>query len=273
MRLLGACALAVLLHVAEVRAQVNAESLVEAITRPGWGGAGKSTIAFSSGNVDLFEVRGELSNYYASAHPDAPEGAGRFWFRDRVLLHGSAGLRNFGGAPVANDGYAHLRYTRMQWLRAGFELFAQAQYDEFRLLSRRLLTGSGMRVVFTNFERFRSWGGTGYMVEFERRAIAPENRRPEGPDPVHMINHRSTTYLTLIVPFVPGHLDFLSTAYLQPRWDDARDVQVLHEARLQVKVTDHLQITTDFMLRYDSRPPRGVERRDLRIGNGLVYLY
>lgn len=255
------------------RAQVNAETLVEGITKPGWGGAGKSTLAFSSGNVRLFEVRGELSTYYATPHVDAPLGADRFWFRDRVLVYGSAGLKSVSGEQVANDGYAHVRYTRMQWLRYGGEVFAQSQYDSFRLLTRRLLVGAGVRLVFANYERFRLWFGTGALIEFERRNIAPENRPPTGPDPVNMTNPRSSSYLTLLIPIIPTHLFISATAYAQPRWDRPKDIQVLNESRLQVRVTDHLSITTDLSVRFDSRPPRTVRSTDVRIGNGIVYSY
>jgi hypothetical protein len=254
-------------------AQVNAETLAEGVSKPGWGGGGKSTLAFSAGNVSLLEVRGELSSYFATAHPDAPEGAERFWFRDRVLAYGSAGLKTVSGERVANDGYAHLRYTRMQWLRYGGEVFAQAQYDVFRLLRRRLLVGAGVRIVFANFERFRLWFGTGALIEFERRNIAPENRPPLGPDPVNMTNPRSSSYLTMLIPIIPDHLLVTGTGYVQPRWDRPKDVQILQESRLQIKVTDHLSVTTDVSIRFDSRPPRTVKSTDLRIGNGVVYSY
>ena len=258
---------------ARARAQVNTETLAEGVTKPGWGVGGKSSCAFARGNLDLLEVRGDLSTYFATSHPQAPEGADRFWFRDRVLAYGSAGLRLINRQKVANDVYGHLRYTRMQWLRFGGEVFGQAQYDLFRLLQRRLLVGAGLRAVFANYERFRGWLGTGALIEFERRNIAPENRAPVGPDAVDMTNPRWSSYITLVIPLIPGHLSVLSTAYVQPRWDRFRDVQVLEEAKLQVKVTDHLSLTTDLSVRFDSRPPRTVERTDVRVGNGLVYSY
>jgi hypothetical protein len=267
------CLVFVLSRAAPALAQVNAETLAEGVTKPGIGGGGKSSFAFSSGNVDLLEVRGELASYFATAHPDAPAESERFWFRDRILAYGSAGLKTVGGDQVANDGYGHLRYTRMQWLRVGFEIFAQAQYDEFRLLQRRLLAGVGTRVVFANFERFRGWLGTGTLVEFERRNIPAENQPPLGPDPVNMTNPRWSSYLTLIFPLIPEHLSLLSTCYVQPRWDRFRDVQVLEEARLSVKVTTHLSLSTEFALRFDSRAPVSVDNLDLRVGNGLIYSY
>jgi len=254
-------------------AQVNAETLVEGVTRPGWGGGGKSTLAFSSGNVDVLEVRGEVSSYFATAHPDAPPDTDRFWFRDRVLAYSSIGMKRVSGEGVANDGYGHVRYTRMEWLRFGGEVFGQAQYDKFRLLQRRLLAGAGLRYVFVNLERFRGWLGSGTLVEFERRNIEPENQPPNGPDPVNMTNVRWSSYVTLLIPIIPGHLSLIDTAYVQPRWDDFRDVQILEEARFQLKVTDHLSITTDLSVRFDSRAPRGVERTDVRVGNALLFSY
>jgi len=263
----------VLCFASSARAQVNAETLVEGITKPGWGGGGKSTFAFSRGNVELLEVRGDLSSYFATSHPDAPPGSDRFWFRDRILAYGSAGLKIVSGERAANDGFGHLRYTRMHWLRFGSEVFVQAQYDKFRLLQRRLLFGAGVRVVFANYERFRGWCGTGALIEFERRNIAVENQPPLGPDPVNMTNPRSSSYVTLLIPIVPEYLSVITTAYVQPRWDKPRDMQILQEAKLQVKVTSHLSLSTDLSVRFDSRAPQTVERTDIRVGNGVIYGY
>ena len=121
----------------------------------------------------------------------------------------------------------------------------QAQYDEFRLLQRRLVAGAGTRVVFANYERFRGWVGTGAMIEFEKRNIATENQPPTGPDPVDMTNPRWSNYVTLLIGLVPKYLALINTAYVQPRWDKFGDIQILEEARLSLKVTDHLGLTTD----------------------------
>lgn len=252
------------------RAQLNAETFAERVTGPGLGGGAKSTLSFSSGNVDVLNVSGELLGYYATPHPDAPPEVTRFWFRDRLLIYGSALMGKASKEQVSNEGYGHFRYTRMQWLRFGGELFAQAQYDEFRLLRRRLLLGGGVRVVFVNLPMVEGWFGTGTMIEFERRNILEENRPPDGPDPTHMTNHRWANYATVLVTIRPELLSFNTTVYAQPRWDAFSDVQVLGEAHLVIKLRTNLSLTTDFMLRYDSCPPRSVEPLDLRLGNGLA---
>jgi hypothetical protein len=270
--LIGVCAL-LLLGSRGAEAQLNAETLAERVTSPGIGGGAKSTLAFSTGNVDVLTVSGELLGYFATPHPDAPANTSRFWFRDRVLAYGSTTFGYANKQEVANDGYAHLRYTRMQWLRAGGEFFAQAQYDRFRLLSRRLVVGCGARVVFLNGNIFVGWFGSGPMEEFERRDIAPENRPPRGPDAVDVVNHRWNNYATLYITITPELLNLVSTVYAQPRWDAFSDIQVLAESHLQIKVRSNLLITTDLTIRYDSRPPRTVEPLDIRLGNGLTALF
>jgi hypothetical protein len=251
-------------------AQLNAETLSERVTSPGLGGGVKSTLAYSTGNVDVLNLGGEVMGYFATPHPDAAKDAERFWFRDRVLAYGSAALGRAQGEQVANDGYVHLRYTRMQWLRLGGEVFGQAQYDKFRLLSRRLVAGAGARVVFVNTNVFVGWFGTGHMEEFERRNIAPENRPPMGPDAVNVVNHRWANYATLLVTLRPGLLSLVNTVYAQPRWDAFSDIQVLAESHLQIAIQEHLLITSDLSIRYDSRPPRTVEPLDVRVGNGIT---
>ncbi len=267
------CALLLMTWSNRSHAQVNVESLSETIDKPGLGLSAKSNLSYASGNVNLLGLRGQAAAYYATKHPDAPPEADVFWFRDRILLHGSAGITKAEGRQVANDGFGHVRFTHMQWLRVGGEVFGQAQYDYFRLLQRRLLGGTGARVVLSNIPSFRSWFGTGYMFEFERRNIPAENRPPAGPDPTNMTNHRWNNYVTLSVTIVPDVLELLSTTYVQPRWDDFRDVQVLEEGSLQVKVVEHVSLSTDVTLRYDSRAPVSVSRRDLRVGQGLVLSY
>src|SRR5690606_22548194 len=85
------------------RAQINAESLAEAVKEPGWGGAAKGSLALFRGNVDLLELSGEAALRFATAHPDAQERE-KFLFRDRVLVYGSASMRDVSGETVVNNG-------------------------------------------------------------------------------------------------------------------------------------------------------------------------
>ncbi len=246
-------------------AQINIETVTGRIAEPGFGAGARSAVAYSAGNVDFFDLRGELTTFFATPHADAPEDDALFWFRDRVLVYGSAGYRSSNGEPNAKEGYGHLRYTRMQWLSFGGEVYGQAQFDEFRLLRRRLVAGVGARSVVVNHKHVTLWLGAGPMYESERRNI------PAGaPDPIYMTNYRLNSYATLLLTFVPDLVTLVSTTYAQPRFDDFKDLQLLNETRLQVEITDRLLISSDLNYRLDSQPPVGVERRDIRLGQSLM---
>lgn len=251
------------------RAQINAESLAEAVKEPGWGGAAKGSLALFRGNVDLLELSGEAALRFATAHPDAQERE-KFLFRDRVLVYGSASMRDVSGETVVNNGYAHLRYTRMHWPRFGGEVYAQAQYDEVRLLQRRLVGGAGIRAVFADWERFGGWLGSGYMYERERRDIPLEDRPPEGPDPVSMVNHRFSNYVTLVAEAVEDTLNFVNMLYVQPRFDDFADMQILEQLTMVIRITDRFSFNSDLQVRHDSRAPRSLKKTDLRLSQGVT---
>jgi hypothetical protein len=251
------------------RAQINAESLAEGVKGPGWGGAAKGSLALFRGNAELLEVSGEAALRFATAHPGA-EDREKFLFRDRVLIYGSAGMRDVSGETVVNNGYAHLRYTRMQWPRFGGELYAQAQYDEVRLLRRRMVGGGGVRAVFADWERFGGWLGTGYMYERERRDIPQEDRPPGGPDPISMVNHRLSNYVTLVLEAVEDTLNFVNILYVQPRLDAFSDVQILEQLTMVIRITDRFSFNSDLQVRHDSRAPRSLKKTDLRLSQGVT---
>lgn len=251
------------------RAQLNVEPLAESVKGPGFGGAAKSTLSLFRGNADILEVRGEAALRFATPHPDNDDNE-EFLFRDRILVHSSAGFKDVNRERVVDSGYGHLRYTRMQWLRFGAEIYGQAQYDQIRLLSRRLVAGAGIRAVLLDFDAFSAWLGSGYMHERERRNIPTEDRPPLGPDPTLDVNHRFSNYFTCALDLFEDRLSLVNVVYVQPRFDDFRDIQLLEQLSLAFKLSEYLSFTSDLTLRHDSRAPRSVKRTDLQLSQGFA---
>ena len=253
-------AAAVLLCCSGARAQVNTEALAAEVNAAGPRLTLAGSGGFASGNVDVIEWRTDMAFDFATAHAEAPNE--RLWFRDRVLVHGNFGQKRVSGNTAVNTGFGHVRYTRMLVPRVGPEAFGQAQYDQQRKLRWRTLAGGGLRAVALNRERIGLWGGTGYMAEWERRDadVVPER----------MLNHRWSSYLTLAAVLVPERASFVTTAYVQPRLDRFRDLQVLTEAQLRLSITDALRFSVNGSIRHDSEPPNGVEPTDVRIQGSLV---
>jgi hypothetical protein len=83
---------------------------------------------------------------------------------------------------------------------------------------------------------------------------------------------RESFFLTLRV--VPNEdLVITSTTYLQPVLGGFDDVRALANLRIATSVTDTLDLTVSFDLRYDSRPPDQVSALDTSLRTGLRYTY
>ena len=83
---------------------------------------------------------------------------------------------------------------------------------------------------------------------------------------------RGSYFLTLRV--VPNeNLVITSTTYLQPRVRDFNDIRMLANLRVATSVTDELDLTVSFDLRYDSKPPDGISALDTRLRTGVRYAY
>ncbi len=249
-------------------AQINVEPLAEAVREPGFSGALKGSLSLFRGNSHILETRGEAALRFATPHPDNKD-AEEFLFRDRVLLYGSAGLRDANHERTVNNGHVHLRYTRMQWLRFGAEIYTQAQYDEIRLLTRRMVGGAGIRAVVLETDAFSSWFGSGYMYERERRNIPLEDRPPLGPEAERVTNHRLSNYLTCVLDLFEDRVSVVNVIYVQPRLDAFRDFQLLEQFSLAFKFTPSFAFTSDLIVRHDSQAPRSLKRTDLQLTQGL----
>ncbi len=253
--------LAALLGGATASAQVNAETLAPVAEAPGLGLGWRGSFNLASGNADLVDVGNDLTAQWVTGFR-APPDDGEFWFRDRLLLYGHQLDRWVDDEVVLAERFAHLRYTRMLVPRLGVEGFAQAGNDVALLLLARAVAGGGVRVVALRSEHVDLWGGTGAMLEWEHLDL-PED---DPTDPT-LLALRSTTYVTLRLLAADGRLTLSDTAYLQPRLDDPADVQVLDEARVDLKVVGSLSVGVALRLRYDSRPPAELAPLDLRWSN------
>jgi hypothetical protein len=208
------------------------------------------TAALQSGNADLFEVGGR-------ARVDARHEP-HYAF---VAAEGRYGVQD--DEPFRDRTFGHLRYNyRLRsWLVA--EAFTQLERNGFTLLQLRTLAGGGLRLRYLDTETLKIFQGTTPMYEFENLEGGRVSVHPATVSTVRWSN-----YLNLRLR-VTETTHLLTTVYVQPRLDAARDVRVLHQATLAVGITEHVRLTAEFNLGYDSRPPDAVEDLDLSLRNGL----
>jgi len=147
------------------------------------------------------------------------------------------------------------------------EWYGQLNYDQPQLLDFRAVVGGGARTSFASGEWGQFGMGAALMLEHERLDL-PD--RAVHPDHTTMI--RGSYFLTLRL--VPNeNLVITSTTYLQPKFDTFGDLRTLENLRVAVSVTDELDLTISFDLRYDSRPPDLISALDTSLRTGLRYAY
>jgi putative salt-induced outer membrane protein YdiY len=263
--ILSVCAVLFLSLCGVANAQVNTEPLRKKIKAKGWSLALEASLTGRTGNTDGM---------------DASSGLGLGWSRGPHLafVYGAEDYAKFDDAVTVANGFAHARYNYefLPWLWG--EAFAQAQSDEFQRLRLRNLFGAGARIAVvqqkleshnekTKEEETRKeidvYVGLSYM--FERDVFL---YLPDTPIEEFIIAHRANAYVSVNYQ-LDSRVNFVSTLYVQPRFDDPSDIRVLNETSLIYKMNKRLSASINFMLRYDSVLPPGVLPLDTLLKNTL----
>jgi putative salt-induced outer membrane protein YdiY len=255
--LLGAAAAASLYVSRPASAQVNTETLRKRIKAVGYSFILEGSLTGDTGNTEGIA---------------AGAGTGGGWARDPHLLFAYARFdyTKYSGVTSVNKAFAHLRYNYEfeHWLWG--EVFAQAQSDAFQRLDLRNLFGTGPRFrVLPDVapKTFDVFVGTGYMFERDEITAVPGATGPQNRS--LQIWHRWSNYLT-----VEWQIDeraiVATTMYVQPAFNDFRDVRLLSETLLTFKVTKSFAAGIAASVRYDSEPPTAVLPTDTEIKNTLT---
>lgn len=229
--------------------QVNVEGLRKSLTGSGVHGS----------------LSGSLTTYQGNTRGSELGGTGLVGYRDgRNLAYLSASSnysRSGGEARVANA-FAHLRYNYVLGPLVAAEAFTQVESDQFRRLRLRTLLGFGPRFTVAEGEGGAFYYGLSYMYVHTSLGSSVADR-PVRPADVHRLNH----YVALLVVLDPERAALGNTLYLQPRFDDLRDIQLLDVLSLDVKITGHLSASLQSTLRYETPVPPPIKRVDWVVKN------
>jgi len=253
-------------------AQVNVEKLRFGDVEEGLSGSIGLNASFTNGNI-LFADFGTASHVEWRKSKDL-----LFWVlnsrfaakrtQSDLIAEPSVGLWD-EEAHFANLMLQHIRYNRTLSDAWWWEVFTQYEFNEFLLLDRRLLAGTGPRLELASGERGGAWVGTSAMIEEER--LNEESISPS--EDVQTIALRSSSYFTATLQW-DGWTQ-VTTLYVQPRFDDLEDYRLVGEASFAFKVNKTLSLTIDGRIRHDSRPPETpagsaqVLSTDMSIKNGI----
>jgi Protein of unknown function, DUF481 len=178
----------------------------------------------------------------------------------------AANYSHLGGADQVANAFAHLRYVRAleDWVSA--ETFVQAENDRFRSLRLRALVGLGLRFALLDQETVGLYYGASYMFEHDtlKATVVPVR-----PAEVHRFNN----YASLVFVLDPKRATLSNTIYVQPRFDDVRDLRLLDDVSFDVTVTGRVSAGVHASLRWESPVRSPVKRADLVVKNTLGVLF
>ncbi len=254
------------------QAQVNVERLRSDQQEDGLSGSLGLNAAFTSGNI-LFADFGTASHLEWRKNKDLI-----FWVlnaryaakRTQADLLAEPDIDLWDEeAHFANLMLQHLRYNRQLSDAWWWEAFTQFEYNEFLLLDRRLIAGTGPRWALANGKKGGIWMGTSAMVEEER--LNPDSIAPT--ESVQTVVLRSSSYLTTTLRGEQWSL--VTTLYMQPQFADFGDYRMMGESSLTLKMNKTLSFTVDARIRHDTHPPitpagaAEVQSTDTSIKNGI----
>jgi len=256
----------------DATAQVNTERLTSEATAPGLSGHLDFDLASQSGNVDLLSVRGGFLLQYATGprlDPDETElEPADFPIRNVYLFVVSRELARVSGELVSNRGFGFASWTHLFTPTVGVSIVGQVEYDDFTLIDRRVLSGTVVRYRRRPSEFMTLEVGTGYMYEYQDLDVPPT-----GPDEQETWDHRSISLVLTSFALADDKVSINNSFFIQPRFDEPSDYRILDEAEVMITITDLLSLGTSLSLRYDSRPPTGIERTDVSLASRLRFRF
>lgn len=183
-----------------------------------------------------------------------------------VVARGEYGTSN--GVLLTKKTFEHVRIRSLLDGGWRWEVFAQHEYDQFRRLSLRAVTGTGPAYQFFSSKDFEVLGGIAYIYEDEQL----DQRAGTIDAGKHSVAHRASAYIT-------GHQDLSSTAavvetvYAQPRLDAPSDIRILGELSVQSKLTSRIALKDSFNVAYDRTPPDGIKTYDTSLEASVIVTF
>lgn len=255
-------------------AQVNVEKIRATPIADGASGQVGLSTTFTQGNIDFADFTvGSFIAYKNGQHLV-------FWVtsvryaakrtQGDYLEEPEVGLWD-DDAHFSNNGLTHLRYNYQLNDLLAWEVYTQIEYNEFLLIDRRLLGGTGPRFTLVDKKGGGLWFGTSAMIENER--LNPESIAPTL-DPDSTV-FRWSNYIT--GELSPSEdVSWITTAYFQPQVPDFADFRFVGETGLSFNINKTFAFTTDFRYRYDAVPPETaagiapVLATDISLKNGIA---
>ncbi len=172
-------------------------------------------------------------------------------------------LLNIDKGSLINNGFQHLRYnyTIKDSSFLTLEAFGQYQYNEQKLLQKRIISGGGLRFAVARKKNFAFYFAPLTMFEHEELS-----------DSLHTLTNlvRVDSYTNLYFS-INNFVTFNHILYFQPAFSDFSDYRISSEAGLSFNITKHFAYKVSFAFDYDNQAPENVQNTFWNFNNKLVF--
>ena len=155
--------------------------------------------------------------------------------------------------------FLHFRYNRSLIRLITLEAFTQIQDDKISQLKYRFLTGVGARVKLFEKKSFLINFGVIPMYEFEELLDDAATTHQD---------IRISQYINLVFG-ISDEVDFYSTIYFQPIYNNWEDFRLHNESRLEVTLTRKINLNVTNTYSWDAKPPVNAPKRRINLNVGL----
>lgn len=171
-------------------------------------------------------------------------------------------LLNIDKGSFINNGFQHLRYnyTIKDSSFITLEAFGQYQYNEQKLLQKRIISGGGPRFALFRKENFSFYIAPLAMFEHERLS-----------DSIHTEKKliRGDFYTNLYFN-INNFVTFSHILYYQPAFSDFKDYRISSETGINFNITKHLGYKVSFAFDFDNQPPESIQNTFWYFNNKLI---
>ncbi len=179
-----------------------------------------------------------------------------------VIFLNNISILSVDKGSLINSGFQHLRYnyTIKDSSFLTIEAFGQHQYNEQKLLKKRIIAGGGPRFRVLQNDKITWYFAPLAMYEYEQLS---DDINTE----VKLLRLDSYTNFSYLIS---KNISFNMIAYYQPSFSDFNDYRVSGESGLRFNINKHLVFAINYALDYDNEPPVNVQNTFWYYKNSLV---
>ena len=179
-----------------------------------------------------------------------------------IILLNDIKLLSVDGGSLINNGFQHLRYnyTLKDSSFLTLEAFGQHQYNEQKLLKKRIIAGGGPRFRILQNKNISWYFAPLVMYEFE---LLSDNENTETG------LFRLDSY-TNFRASIGKSVSFNLIAYYQPDFGNINDFRVSGESGFRFHINKYLSFAVNYAFDFDSDPPVDVQNTFWYFKNTLI---